>query len=161
MQAVTLGALLQGCEPLLSSSLPKGVVLHMAVLADAQVQADSGQIEQVLLNLVKNAGYAMRACGGTVRVMCDQVPLDGQHAWARLRVIDQGEGIPAEALPRIFDPFFTTKPVDQGTGLGLAAAHGIVRHHGGQLEVESVLGGPTVFSLCLPLIEGPTTMPLH
>jgi len=153
VQAVALLALLQRCEPLLTASLPRGVQLQIEPLCDAVVLADAAQIEQVLLNLVKNAGYAMRLGGGVVRLLADLAPPDVQPAAARLRVIDRGEGIAPEALPRIFDPFFTTKPVGEGTGLGLAAAHGIVRHHGGRLEASCSPEVGTVFTLWLPLAE--------
>lgn len=157
LQRLSLGALLQGCAPLLAASLPRTAHLHWQVLVDALVQADPAQLEQVLLNLVKNAGHALAAQSGeSVQVLLDTesptpAAVEQPAGWARLRVIDHGPGIPPEVMPRIFEPFFTTKPVDQGTGLGLAAAHGIVRHHGGRLEASSPAGGPTVFTVWLPL----------
>lgn len=150
VRPVVLGALLQGCEALLAASLPAGVSLHLMVLDEATALADADQIEQVLLNLVKNAGHAMRACGGMVRVIVDQWDEAPERCWARVRVLDHGVGIAPEVMPRIFEPFFTTKAVDEGSGLGLAAAYGIVRHHQGRLEAQSTPGRETVFSLLLP-----------
>jgi signal transduction histidine kinase len=66
-------------------------------------------------------------------------------------VCDCGEGIAPESLPKIFEPFYTTKPVGEGTGLGLAAVHGIVANHGGVIEVDSEPGAGTTFSVFLPL----------
>ncbi len=161
--AVQLGELLARSEPLLAASLPRGQVLQLQVLQDSRVEVDAAQIEQVLLNLVKNAGQALTpqtADGAVVQLLADLAP-DGERLddrpTARLRVIDQGPGMAPDVLPRIFEPFFTTKPVGEGTGLGLAAAHGIARHHGGALTVRSQPGVETVFSLLLPVLtdEGP------
>ena len=107
LRPVALQALLQHVPPLLAAGLPMGVGLQLELLAgpDVQVKADTAQVEQVLLNLVKNAGYAMRHCGGTVRLLADLAPLDANTPAVRLRVIDQGEGIPPELLPRSFEPF--------------------------------------------------------
>jgi signal transduction histidine kinase len=157
-RAVPVATLLAGSEPLLAASLPRGQVLRLQVLQDSRVAVDAAQIEQVLLNLVKNAGQAAGADAGQAEVLlvADLAPadqrLDGGAPTARLRVIDHGPGIAADVLPRIFEPFFTTKPVGEGTGLGLAAAHGIARHHGGALTVHSQPGVETVFSLLLPVL---------
>jgi len=148
---VGLGEWLHHCEPLLAVSLPRHVPLRIELRQDTVVLIDAARIEQVLLNLVKNAGYAMRDRGGEVRLVVDRVRTEDHAEVARLQVIDQGEGISPDDLPHIFDPFFTTKPAGDGSGLGLSAAHGIVRHHGGQLDVASTPGVGTVFTLLLPL----------
>ncbi|MDH3514526.1 MAG: HAMP domain-containing histidine kinase, partial [Gammaproteobacteria bacterium] len=75
----------------------------------------------------------------------DPVPM------VEISIIDTGCGIPAEDLQRIFDPFFSSKEVGKGTGLGLSVSHGIVRAHGGCIEVESTVGQGTTFRICLPL----------
>ena len=159
---VSLFALASAGEALFASQLPAGVRLVLDLEQDAEVMAEGGQLEQVLTNLVRNAGYALRRQGGEVRLRVDRAPAPGPgpgdaaparvdgRTMARVQVIDHGEGIPPDVLPRIFDPFFTTKPVGEGTGLGLSAAHGIVRHHQGQLQAASPPGGPTVFTLWLP-----------
>ena len=105
------------------------------------VQADAGQLRQVLWNLLSNAAEAAGP-GGTVRAR-----LRHADAMAVLEVEDSGPGIPQPDLQRIFDPFFTTK--DSGTGLGLAIVHRIVEAHGGQLSVASE-PGRTRFSVALP-----------
>jgi signal transduction histidine kinase len=119
------------------------------------VSADEHQIEQALVNLIVNAVQASGG-GGRVEVTCDarhaRPPGDGgpDAAVACVTVTDHGAGIPAEHLPRVFDPFFTTKAPGEGTGLGLAVAHGIVRDHGGWMEVESRPAEGSRFTFFLP-----------
>ena len=74
---------------------------------------------------------------------------EGDQVW--LSIADSGEGIPPDVIGKIFDPFFTTKPVGQGTGLGLSVSYGIIRKHGGRLEVESRVGEGTTFTIWLPI----------
>jgi PAS domain S-box-containing protein len=118
------------------------------------VDADAGQIGQVLHNLVLNADQAMPT-GGIVRVDAANVTIAAGTSlplapgeYVRIRVRDQGVGIPAEHISRIFDPFFTTRP--QGTGLGLATSYSIVHRHGGHLAVRSEEGKGATFCLWLP-----------
>ncbi len=112
---------------------------------DLRINADQGQLEQVLMNLVVNAADAMPGGGRlTIRTRL-------QEGRAVLEVADTGNGIPAQALAHVFEPFFTTKEIGHGTGLGLAVVHGIVTAHAGEIEVESTLGTVTVFRLLLPL----------
>lgn len=108
------------------------------------VSYDAQQIEQVLVNLVQNAIQAMPD-GGSLAVEVQEV-----GDWAQITVGDDGEGIPTQNLKRIFDPFFTTKPAGEGTGLGLSVSYGIMRQHGGSIEVESEVGAGTTFTLRLP-----------
>jgi len=124
------------------------------------VQADAGQMEQVFMNLFINAGEAMKG-GGTITVTTDEVTLSASDAeryelaagdYVRIRVADTGCGMDEETVKRVFDPFFTTKALGQGTGLGLAAAYGIVKGHGGAMEASSVVGKGTTFTIYLPLI---------
>jgi signal transduction histidine kinase len=104
------------------------------------------QLTQVLLNLVVNAGQAIEV-RGTVTVATRADP-DEFH----IEVRDTGSGMPPAVVEKLFQPFFTTKPVGKGTGLGLAVAHGIVRAHGGRIEVASRVGVGTTFWIHLPRV---------
>jgi len=108
------------------------------------VYADPDQMSQVLLNLIINAIHAMPD-GGTMKI-----GLQRDDKGVRLTVADTGCGIPPQDIPKIFNPFFTTKEVGKGTGLGLTVVHGIVREHGGSIDVESEPGSGTMFSIVLP-----------
>ncbi len=109
-----------------------------------QVVCHPFQLNQVFMNLLVNAGQAIEGKGRiTVRTGFDD-------AWVWVEVADTGKGIPPANLARIFDPFFTTKPVGKGTGLGLSMAYGIVKKHGGRIEVESELGLGSTFRVWLP-----------
>ena len=112
------------------------------------VMGNSNQIEQVLLNLFMNAGDAMEN-GGTVKAVTDI-----EKGQARIRVIDDGAGIPADVLAKIFNPFFTTKPVGKGTGLGLSVSYGIIKEHKGEIRALSEPGRGTTFIIQIPLTEG-------
>ena len=155
---VDLNALTQGMQKLLRRFIGGGVDLAL-LLEPAlwRVQADPGQLEQVLMNLAVNARDAMHG-GGTLTVSTANRTLGPEAAalelapgdYAAWAVADTGDGIPPELLTRIFEPFFTTKPPEQGTGLGLATCHGIVRQHGGAIQVESRPGQGTRFTVFLP-----------
>ena len=107
-----------------------------------------GRIEQVLVNLLINAGQAADKEQSWVRLTAR---LAGERErWVELRVEDNGAGIPEDKLEQIFEPFFTSKGREQGTGLGLSISQRIVEEHGGRLQVESKLGQGTCFTVLLP-----------
>ncbi|HPO19406.1 MAG TPA: PAS domain-containing protein, partial [Rubrivivax sp.] len=142
-----------------AASLPVPIRLDRRLEAgDAAVLGDATQVHQVVMNLCANAVQAMKA-GGTLRVTLDRAKLESPRcatrtlpggSYLRLRVADTGSGIPAELLERIFDPFFTTKEVGVGTGLGLSLVHGIVADLGGGIDVDSVPGQGSAFTIYLP-----------
>jgi CheY-like chemotaxis protein len=112
------------------------------------------------MNLGTNAYQSMLETGGTLNISLAQVEIKGETAdlsgipcglYGKLTVSDTGVGIPAENIDRIFDPYFTTKEKEKGTGLGLAAVHGIVKSHCGAIFVESKIGQGTTFEVYLPL----------
>jgi len=147
---------------LLKSSIPLSIELERDFAAELWlVEGDPGQLHQVLLNLVINAYEAMPE-GGKLAVHTQNVarpygwrcPRHGEHPpgdYVHITVADSGQGMDAATLARIFEPFFTTKL--QGRGLGLAAVQGIIRSHGGCIDVESRPGGGAKFSLYLPRTE--------
>jgi two-component system, NtrC family, sensor kinase len=110
-----------------------------------QVRADTGQLQQALINILSNAGHATPE-GGTVRVETGV-----EEAFAFVRIADTGRGIPRENLDRIFEPFFTTKQDWRGAGLGLSVAYRIVQGHHGTLEAESEEGTGSTFTIRIPL----------
>ncbi len=112
------------------------------------IRADSDRLEQVFVNLLDNAADAMPR-GGRITVESDWANHNGQTE-VRVSFADTGAGIPRKHLKSIFDPFFTTKPKGRGTGLGLSVSSGIVREHGGRIEVESTVDVGTVFRVHLP-----------
>jgi len=126
------------------------------------IRGDAGMLDQVLLNLVVNARDAMPMGGrlvietGEVKFSVGQTtvtPDVSPGRYVSLTVTDSGSGIAPENLPRIFEPFFTTKEVGKGTGLGLATTFGVVKQHGGAIDVESEIGGGTTFRVLLPADE--------
>jgi two-component system NtrC family sensor kinase len=117
------------------------------------VLGDAPQLQQILLNLVVNSEQAIvQGPGhGSIRLRTRRIPGDR----LAVEVIDDGPGIPPQALPRIFDPFFTTKPAGVGTGLGLSIAYGIAHDHGGSVSVESCPGCGAAFMVELPVAPAP------
>ncbi len=146
-------------------SMASGSARLRAVLPDhpLEVMANPTQLQQVLLNLGTNACQALPDGVGQIDIGLDEVVFDDDGSarpaglspgpYAHLWVRDDGCGMDDETRQHIFEPFFTTKPTGQGTGLGLAVAHGIVEAHGGAIAVTTAAGKGSTFDLYLPLIE--------
>lgn len=131
-------------------TIGNNVIKHKAeVIRDfgmlPKVSCSPSQINQVFLNLVTNAAQAIEGYG---RIMIKTVA-DDQYVHVVVR--DNGKGIPPENVARIYDPFYTTKPIGEGTGLGLSIVFGIIKDHGGQIQVKSEVGKGTAFCISLPI----------
>jgi PAS domain S-box-containing protein len=151
---------------LLRDNLPAGVELVTSIAdVSARVLADSAQVQQVLLELCANSWHALHERVGRIELGLEEVTLDqaavlnlpdlkpGAHV--KLRVSDNGKGMDAATQMRIFEPFFTTKPAGQGTGLSLAAVHGIVKTHAGTITVHSAPGRGTTMQVYFPVAAAP------
>jgi signal transduction histidine kinase/CheY-like chemotaxis protein/streptogramin lyase len=161
---VILRAIVEDALKLLRSSLPSTIEIRRDIRAETNtILGDPTQIHQVMMNLGTNAAHAMKEKGGTLEVNLDKVVLDEETAarehnikpgpYLRLTVSDTGYGIPKAVMKRIFEPYFTTKKTGEGTGMGLAVVHGIVKSHGGDISVYSEPGKGTTFHVFLPEIE--------
>ena len=162
--AVSLAEVVHDTERLLRVTLPPAIELHMHLQAGLPpVLADATQVEQALLNLCTNAVHAIQHQGierGSIHVEAAAVQPDHRLSerlglaagdYVALTVRDTGPGMDAATLERIFEPFFTTKPVGQGTGLGLAVVHGVMRTHEGGVDVQSTPGHGSRFTLYFPV----------
>ncbi len=164
LKAVRLQPIILETLNLLRASIPAFIEFHQELHAHTGViMADPTQIHQILMNLCTNAAHAMRDNGGRLLVAlepCDYSPATTlgdlnlpEGPYLRLSVSDTGHGMDAKTLERIFEPFFTTKAVGEGTGLGLAAVHGIVKQIGGVITVESKPGIGSTFTIYFPHME--------
>jgi len=155
----------------LKETFPKSIQVYTDVQQNLwMVSGDSTQLHQVLMNLCVNARDAM-PYGGSLRISAKNLFIDENYARTNLEatvghyimitVSDTGVGIPGEILDRIFEPFFTTKEVGQGTGLGLSTVIGIIKSHGGFVNVYSEVGVGTQFKVYLPTVEGLETLILE
>ncbi len=123
------------------------------------VYIDPVQIHQIVINLCVNAADAIGRQQGELLVSLKKHEQQADETdWLVLSVSDNGCGIDSELKKRIFEPYFTTKEKEQGTGMGLAMLHGIVKRHGGEIEVESEVGSGTTFSIFLPVTYEATSL---
>ena len=161
LQRVELNELARNHTKFLARIIGEDVTLQTDFDSEAlPVMADSGQIEQVLMNLATNARDAMPG-GGELRISTRSVQLgkefylqhgfDASGRFALVSISDTGAGMDAETQEKIFEPFFTTKEPGRGTGLGLSIVYGIVKQHGGYVTLESEPGVGTTFGIYLPL----------
>jgi len=153
---------------LLRSSIPSTIEIqhHFTATSDA-VFADPTQIHQAVLNLCTNAFHAMREKGGKLEIALDDFSINASSSrqftnlkagsYLKLTVRDTGKGISPDIIEKIFDPYFTTKGPGEGTGMGLAVVHGIVKDHGGDITVETGPGKGTSFHVFFPKYETETS----
>ncbi len=148
---------------LMRGAIPSTIEISEDIRDPGPVMADMTQIHQLIVNLCANAYHAMAEAGGTLEVGLKEAEIGPDEAeahpdaapgkYVKITVRDTGVGMAPEVAARIFEPYFTTKRKEEGTGLGLAVAAGIVRYHGGFIAVESAPGKGSVFRVFLPLIR--------
>ncbi len=165
-RVMSLGAVVVGIEEMVHRILGHGVELVIRAAPDLPaVRIDPSQIEQVILNLVVNARDAMPE-GGRLSLETDLVELSpgatphpglAAGPFVRLRVTDTGLGMDARTQARVFEPFFSTKELDEGTGLGLSTAYGIIQQSGGHITVASAPGQGATFTIYLPVARQPAS----
>ncbi|MDK9707493.1 MAG: ATP-binding protein [Desulforhopalus sp.] len=154
---------------LLRASLPQSIEIKSDIdCGDAQILGNATQIHQIIMNLGVNAHHAMRETGGILAVEVSRIEIDEFDSKSKnlllapghyllLKICDKGCGMERAVLDKIFDPYFTTKPHGQGTGMGLAVVHGIVKSHEGLITVYSEPGKGTSFQIYFPeLVEKPS-----
>ena len=162
-----LHVVVRECLYLLRATLPATVeIIDNVDVHSGAAEANATQIHQVVMNLCTNAAQAMKNGGGTLELRVENVEVDASMArshaelhpgsFVRISVHDTGHGMEPAVLERIFDPFFSTKGPGEGTGMGLAVAHGIVRNHGGAIVVETRPGMGSTFHVYLPRVEADT-----
>lgn len=161
---INVNNLIKGLETLLLPLIGEDIKLKTDVPAqELFIMADSGQFEQIIMNLATNARDAMPA-GGELTIAVKRVDIDenfierngfGQPGkYVHISVSDTGSGMNESIRNKIFEPFFTTKEVGKGTGLGLSIVYGIISQHGGYIDVRSVIGKGTSFNIYFPAISG-------
>lgn len=155
---VDLPTLLRDSLKMLCASIPSTIHFEEKIESVPPVLADSGQLHQIIINLVVNASQAIGDKMGTVAIELVAEPPDPKAApptlpFVRLSVRDTGCGMDEAVMERIFEPFFTTKAVGEGTGLGLSVVHGIISEHGGRMTVASKVGEGTRFDVYLPALS--------
>ena len=148
---------------LLRSTIPTSITIDHALESDAVILGDPSQVHQIFMNLCTNASHAMSEDGGilTVHLSNFQTETDSIEKkghlkpgdYLKITVSDTGTGITEKDVEFIFDPYFTTKAIGEGTGLGLAVVHGIVKSYGGEIFVDSKPGRGSTFTIYLPELK--------
>jgi PAS domain S-box-containing protein len=160
--SVKLNEVAEKLAKLLTQTFPKTIVITLELERElSAIAGNENQLHQTLLNLCVNARDAMPK-GGRIAIKTETVvgeelrrrmPEAGARCYASISVSDGGSGMDEATQRRIFEPFFTTKPMGEGTGLGLAVVYGIVKNHGGFIEVKSIVGHGATFCVYLPIPE--------
>jgi PAS domain S-box-containing protein len=164
MKEVDLSTVVEGFQDLLRRTLLENIRIEYRLVGGLTIKADTGQLEQVLLNLAVNAQDAMPE-GGILVLETEETLLDAEYIekhsgatidpgrYAVLKVSDTGHGIDKATLEKIFEPFFSTKDMGKGTGLGLAMVYGTVKQHNGYIWAYSEKGKGTIFRAYFPLLD--------
>lgn len=162
VKAIDMNELLLGSSAMFGRTRKEIRIHTKCAKSPLVVEADRGQIEQVLLNMYVNAWQAMPPEGGDLYLETKIVTLDEAYCkihrvkpgpYVKVSITDTGAGMDEATRLRIFDPFFTTKAMRRGTGLGLSSAYGIIKNHGGMITVYSEIGNGTIFNIHLPVSD--------
>ncbi|MCG8549529.1 MAG: ATP-binding protein, partial [Desulfobacterales bacterium] len=156
LKPLKIGEVISNALKMLRSTLPSTIEIQKDLAQNLPpVLADPTQIYQIIMNLCTNGGHAMEPDGGILSVSLNLIEMTPRMAsqfhdlkpgpYLELKVCDTGCGIPESGLEYIFDPYFTTKKLGEGTGLGLSVVHGIIKHYGGDIKVESKPGQGACF----------------
>ncbi len=163
-QPLQVSLIVKEALKMLRASIPSTIEIKQDIASTGLVLADPTQIHQVVMNLCTNASHAMRETGGTLAVSLDEVKIGAEDygyadlapgEYLKLEVSDTGCGMEPKIWEKIFEPYFTTKKLGEGTGMGLAVVHGIVKSHHGHITVYSEPEKGTSFHVYLPLTEQP------
>jgi len=139
---------------MMRSTLPTTInIQHYIQKESLTLLGNPTEIHQIMMNLCTNAAHAMQGKAGILRVELEEIESPSGLSYLRLTVSDTGEGIPPDILDRVFDPYFTTKKPGEGTGLGLALVHGIVKRYGGDIKIDTEPGKGTTVTVKIPLID--------
>ncbi len=161
-QVLNVSDTVQEALKLLRSTLPANIRIDAALKNTGAVLADPSELHQIVMNLCTNAYHAMRPKGGILRIRLSQQIVSHDYGvkfnvepgeFVVLEVEDTGHGMDKDTLAKIFEPYFTTKGQNEGTGLGLAVVHGIVKKLGGFIEVKSIPSNGSCFKVYLPVAE--------
>lgn len=153
---------------MLRASIPTSIEIKQNILSNGTALADPTQIHQIMLNLCTNAYHAMRETGGVLTVSLIEAEIGGDEfvdaelkpgKYLKLEISDTGCGIDPAIKEKIFEPYFTTKKRGEGTGMGLAVVHGIVKSHQGHIALESAPGKGSCFQVFLPMTEEKAVVP--
>ncbi len=167
---VLFGDIIEEAVKFLRSTLPATIDISLSIQKKlSPIKANPTQLHQVIMNISTNAAYAMREKGGELKIELREInhyPGGGSGAigslapgkYQHLVISDTGHGMDPDTLKRIFEPYFTAKKTGEGTGMGLAVVHGIVKGHGGEITVDSQLGQGTTFHVFLPVTHEKETL---
>jgi len=163
LKPIKVSVIAKDALKLLRSTIPASIEIHKNIKSDSLIMGDATQVHQIFMNLCTNAVHAMEERGGSLEVNISDTQI-GPSAingtinlkpddYLQIAIADTGVGISPEVIDHIFEPYFTTKKSGEGTGMGLATVHGIVKGYGGEIKVESDVGKGAVFTIYLPLTK--------
>jgi PAS domain S-box-containing protein len=160
LKPIKVSVIVKDVLKLLRSTIPASIEIRKKFDSDSLVMGDASQVHQIFMNLCTNAVHAMEERGGVLAVSISDTHIEAKNPmglkpddYLQIAIADTGPGVVTDAIDHIFEPYFTTKKSGEGTGMGLATVHGIVKGYGGDVTVESETGSGAVFTVFLPLTK--------